>query len=90
MIIERRLKYIKFNWCDDEQDLIITTLQRNPDDTFYVEGVKDGLTDQKVTGIIRLNKTYLFSTMRFMISVAQRMTRGFPAWVKKQAKRKSS
>ena len=83
MIIERRLKYIKFVWDDGDQTLTIVALGKIGEKSLV--DAKDGMTDQPVTGWIQLNKTYLFSTMRFMIRCMQRMTRGFPAWVKKRS-----
>ena len=78
MVIERRIKYISFHWDDDTQELLITT--------FYRGNLSESASEEErpITGAIKLNKTYLFSTMRFMIRCMQRMGRGFPAWVKKR------
>ena len=67
MIIERRLKYIGFHWDDETQELVITT--------YYKGNLKESVSEEErpLTGEIILNKTYLFSTMRFMIRIAQRM-----------------
>lgn len=70
-IIERRLKYIKFTFDEKDSAFVITTYD------------KDGET---VIGQVGMSKTYMFSTIRFLVSMAQRMTRGFPAWVKKRKK----
>lgn len=58
MIIQRRLKYIEFFWDDDTKELIITTYSK---------------TNDMATGTIILGKVYLFSTMRFMLRISQRM-----------------
>jgi len=93
MIIERRLKYIKFHWDDDTKELTITTYKRiqgrvppigkviyesktgkkAPDEVDYV----------KETGTITLGKVYLFSTLRFMLRISQRM------WLRKPNKKLS-
>jgi len=79
MIIERKLKYIRFEWNDDAQELVIETYGKfSP-----VEGgLKTGV--QERTGVIVLNKSYIFSTMRFITRINQRMSRGFPGWVKRR------
>ena len=66
MIIERRLKYIKFIWDDDKQVLTIHTYRKDEDD-FYIGSV-DADTGEALTGYIELKKTYLFSTMRVIWS----------------------
>ena len=65
--VERKLKYIGFIWDDDAQKLVIETYDKfSP-----YKGTK--LEVQRTTGSITLNKTYIFSTMRFMVRIAQRM-----------------
>lgn len=59
MIISRRLKYIEFVWNEDEQLFRIRTFDRkNPN---------------QVTGRVYLNKTYMFSVLRFIVRITQRM-----------------
>lgn len=70
-IIERKLKYVIFTFNERTLETQITTLSR------------DG---QEVLGNVTLNKTYLFSAIRFFVSVAQKMTRGFLPWIKKKNK----
>ncbi len=89
-IIEKRLKYIKFIWNDETQELTIITYRRIQGKTDAIGRVMTGVEEVdyiKQTGKIVLNKTYLFSTMIFMRRIIQRMTRGFPAWIKKRQKK---
>ena len=67
MTIERRLKYIKFVWDEDDQRLMITTYPKEGEDALL------RVDDEEVTGFISINKTYIFSVMRFMIRISQRM-----------------
>ena len=78
MIIQRRLKYIKFHWDDDTCELTIFTYPKDEND--YNIGVRDYETGEMLSGHIKLGKTYLFSTLRFMIRIAQRM------WLRRKIK----
>lgn len=83
MIIERRLKYIKFHWDDDTQVFTIRTFA-NPNIRLKTRAVPVTEEGRRVIGQITLNKVYLFSTMRFMVRIAQRM------WGRKIPRKKKS
>jgi hypothetical protein len=65
--MKRNLKYIQFGFNDETQEVVITTIDK-----------ESGM----ISGSVVLNKTYVFSTIRFLISVNQRMTRGFSRFIK--------
>jgi len=68
--MERKLKYATWKLNREKKTIKLTTYKIVPNVTKY-----GNVGDKKVrTGTIRLNKTYLFSLMRFLVSAGQKLT----------------
>jgi hypothetical protein len=71
MKIKRELKFASFEWDDEEKTIVIVTRLNSPNDT------EDA---RPINGRIKLNKTYSFALLRFVVRIAQR--NWFRKWTK--------
>lgn len=68
--IRKRLKYIEYKFNSAQKTLTITTYSKDGPGQSFIDS--DTGTLLYKTGEITLNKTYLFSLVRFTLSLLQR------------------